>query len=202
MEGTIGEVRMFAANFAPRAWAFCQGQLLAIQSNTALFSILGTQYGGNGTTTFALPNLASRAMVGSGQGPGLSPYDNGEMTGTENVSLISSELPAHTHVATVTPGTGGGGQATLNGVNGLAGQASPAGALIGQDTAHNVSMFTSTGTPTAMDAGSIVVTKVAAPPVTGVTLDPAGNSIPHNNIQPSLALNYIICLQGIFPSRN
>ncbi|MGN6398641.1 MAG: phage tail protein [Mucilaginibacter sp.] len=202
MEGTIGEVRIFAATFAPRTWAYCQGQLLAIRSNTALFSILGTQYGGDGVTTFALPNLASRAMVGTGQGPGLSQYDNGDMTGTENVTLLQSELPAHTHATTVTPGTGGTGQATLNGVNGLAGQAGPGGGLIGQDTTHNVSMFASSGTPVAMDSGSIVVTKVQAQPVTGVTLAPAGSTLPHNNIQPSLALNYIICMQGVFPSRN
>lgn len=202
MEGTIGEVRMFAANFAPRTWAYCQGQILSIASNTALFSILGTQYGGNGTSTFALPNLASRAFIGTGQGPGLSPYDNGEMVGTETVTLISSNLPSHTHTATVTPGTGATADVTLNGVNGLAGQASPAGGLPGQDTAHNVSMYVASGTPVAMDPGSIVVTKVSTAPVSNVVLAPAGNTIPHNNIQPSLVLNYIICMQGVFPVRN
>jgi len=193
---------MFAANFAPRTWAYCQGQILSIASNTALFSILGTQYGGNGTSTFALPNLASRAFIGTGQGPGLSLYDNGEMVGTETVTLISSNLPSHTHTATVTAGTGATADVTLNGVNGLAGQASPAGGLLGQDTAQNVNLFAATGTPVAMDPGSIVVTKVSTPAVTTVTLAPAGNTIPHNNIQPSLALNYIICLQGVFPVRN
>jgi microcystin-dependent protein len=202
MEGTIGEVRMFAATFSPRNWAYCQGQLIAIRSNTALFSILGTQYGGDGVTTFALPNLASRAMVGTGQAAGFSSYENGEMTGSENVGLINAELPAHTHVPTVAAGAAPTADVTLNGANGLAGQASPQGGLVGQDTAHNVSMYASTGTTVAMDPGSIVVSKVVAPPVTGVTLAPAGNSVPHANIQPSLALNYIICLQGIFPSRN
>src|SRR5437660_12354605 len=93
----IGEIRMFAGNFAPMNWAFCNGQLLAIQSNTALFSILGTTYGGNGTTTFALPNLQCRVPVAAGAGPGLSDRLLGEEGGVENVSLLISEMPSHTH---------------------------------------------------------------------------------------------------------
>src|SRR6188508_951854 len=99
MEGMIGEVRMFAGNFAPKNWAFCQAQVIAIASNTALFSILGTTYGGNGTTTFGLPDLRGRVCIGPGQGPGLSNYALGEMAGTQNVTLMINEIPAHTHAA-------------------------------------------------------------------------------------------------------
>src|ERR1043165_413561 len=97
MEGVIGYVTMFAGNFAPKNWAFCQGQIINIASNTALFSILGTVYGGNGTTTFALPNLVGREVVGVGQGPGLSAYSLGEVTGTPNVTVNSVQMPMHTH---------------------------------------------------------------------------------------------------------
>jgi microcystin-dependent protein len=102
----IAEIRMFGFNFAPRNWALCQGQLLAISQNTALFSILGTQYGGNGTSNFALPDFRSRIPVGSGNGPGLSPYVNGEVSGVENVSLTISTLPAHHHTAGCQTATG------------------------------------------------------------------------------------------------
>jgi microcystin-dependent protein len=98
-EPFLGEIVMFGGNFAPRGWAFCNGQLLSISQNTALFSILGTTYGGNGTTTFALPDLRGRAPMHQGQGPGLSPRQLGEQTGTESVQLLTSEMPAHNHPA-------------------------------------------------------------------------------------------------------
>ena len=202
MQGTIGEVRMFAANFAPLNWALCQGQILPIQQNTALFSILGTYYGGDGVRTFALPDLRGRSIVGAGQGPGLSPYNIGQPTGTENVTLLQGNLPVHNHVATVAPGTGGSATVTLNGVNGAAGQVPPGANLLGQDTAQNVSLYASSGTTVAMDPTSIAVSKVSGPQLTTVNLNPTGGNIPHNNIQPSLVVNYIICLQGIFPIRN
>ncbi len=202
MEGTIGEVRMFAANFAPLNWALCQGQILPIQQNTALFSILGTTYGGDGVRTFALPDLRGRSIVGAGQGLGLSLYNIGQVTGTENVTLLQSNLPAHTHTATVAAGTGGSATATLNGVNGAAGQVAPGGNLLGQDTTQNVSLYASSGTTGAMDPGAITVTKVSGPQLSTVNLNPAGGSLPHNNMQPSLVVNYIICLTGIFPVRN
>src|SRR5207237_1718710 len=112
MDGNIGEIRLFAPNFAPKYWAFCQGQLLPINQNTALFSILGTTYGGNGVTTFALPDLRSRIPVHFGQGPGLSPYSLGQVSGTEYVTLLITEMPSHvptthglTHTAHIEPTT-------------------------------------------------------------------------------------------------
>src|SRR6476620_8139642 len=104
MEGYIAESRLFAGNFAPRGWAFCQGQLLSISQNTALFSILGTTYGGNGQTTFGLPDLRGRVPIHSGgsQGPGLSPYDLGEMGGTETNTLTINQMPAHNHTVQFT----------------------------------------------------------------------------------------------------
>src|SRR5882757_2518162 len=97
MDPFLGEIRPLPYNFAPRGWAFCQGQLLPIQQNAALFSILGTQYGGNGTSNFALPNLQGRAPIGSGQGPGLSPYTQGDTVGTESVTLQTGSMASHTH---------------------------------------------------------------------------------------------------------
>jgi microcystin-dependent protein len=102
MEGTIGEIRMFAGNFNPRTWAFCQAQLLPIAQNTALFSILGTTYGGNGQTTFGLPDFRGRVAVGTGQGPGLPNVQLGEMAGTTTVTLLSTNMPAHNHAVTGT----------------------------------------------------------------------------------------------------
>src|SRR6218665_2094346 len=102
MDGTVGEIRLIAASFAPRSWAYCQGQLVAVRSNTALFSILGTTYGGDGTTTFGLPNFAGRASAGAGNGPGLTPYVPGEMIGTNTTTLLTTNLPNHTHLTTAT----------------------------------------------------------------------------------------------------
>src|SRR5438270_2669849 len=96
-EPFLGEIRMFGGNFAPRGWSLCNGQLLPIAQNTALFSLLGTTYGGNGQTTFALPDLRGRVPLHWGQGPGLSNYDLGEQTGTESVTLLSTQMPAHSH---------------------------------------------------------------------------------------------------------
>jgi len=202
MEGTIGEVRMFAANFAPVNWALCQGQILPIQQNTALFSIVGTYYGGDGVRTFALPDLRGRTIAGAGQGNGLSIYDIGEVTGTETVTLLQSNLPVHNHAATVAAGTGAGGTLTLNGVNGAAGLVQPGGNLLGQDTAQNVSLYAASGTAVAMAPGAITVTNVDGPHLTSVTLNPTGGNLPHNNIQPSTVVNYVICLSGVFPVRN
>src|SRR5687767_4659649 len=104
-EPFIAQITLFAGNFAPRGWAFCQGQILSIAQNTALFSLLGTTYGGDGQTTFALPDLRGRVPVGTGQGPGLSPYQAGQKSGVENTTLLSTQMPAHVHTAntTVTP---------------------------------------------------------------------------------------------------
>ena len=173
MEGYLAEIRTFASNFAPRGWAFCQGQILSIAQNTALFSLLGTTYGGNGQTTFALPNFSSRVAVGTGQGPGLSLYTLGELAGVESVTLAAGNLPAHSHTigANTGPGTA----------------SSPAGNVMAtaQDPNRNgLSLYAAT--PNASMAA------------TGVT----GSSSPIPIVQPYIAMNYIICMEGIFPSRN
>src|SRR5437763_6086070 len=169
----IGQIVLFAGNFAPRGWALCHGQLLAISQNTALFSILGTTYGGNGQTTFALPDFRGRVPVGPGQGPGLSDYDLGEQTGTEAVTLLVAEIPSHNHQANCT--------------NNTADEASPGGHIWATD-ASGVTGEYSTGSPsTTMGAAAIA---------------PTGGNQPHTNIQPVLCVNFIIALEGIFPSRN
>jgi microcystin-dependent protein len=176
-EPFLGQIMLVGFNFAPQGWAFCNGQLLSIAQNTALFSLLGTTYGGNGTTTFALPDLRGRAAVGFGQGPGLSPYTQGESTGTETVTLTVGQIPAHSHLVAANAAS--------------ASVLSPSGADLAQ----------------GVDSGRQPVNTYSTPPITApVTLDPAtvqpsGGSRPHENIQPVLALNYIIALQGIFPSR-
>jgi microcystin-dependent protein len=178
MEGYIGQVILFAGNFAPRGWAFCQGQLLSIQTNTALFSILGTTYGGNGQTNFALPDLRGRVAVGQGQGPGLSNWVLGESTGVENVSLVVTEMPAHSHLVQVSAGAADTGTASNN-------YLANANAQFGADPIPVNTYNGGTGATLAVN-----------------TIGPAGGSQPHENIQPSLCINYIICLEGIFPSRN
>ena len=181
MEGTIGEIRMFAGNFAPRNWAFCQGQLLPISQNTALFSILGTTYGGNGQTTFALPNFSSREAVGVGQGPGLSAISLGESAGTENTTLTVNQIPAHTHTAT------------------------PAGLTLGSKaerpgtTDTPVSNYFSilTGSNLYSSTQDVSMANMNAP-----ALSPTGASQPFAQRAPYLGMNHIICMFGIFPSRN
>lgn len=174
----IGSIVMFAGNFAPRGWAFCQGQVLPIAQNTALFSLLGTTYGGNGQTTFALPDLRSRVPVGQGQGPGLSPYVLGEVTGVESVALASNQMPAHNHNVQVSSGQADSATANNNYL------AVANGSLAGDPVAVN----TYNGTPNGMLGNN--------------SISMTGGSQPHDNIQPSLCMNYIIALEGIFPSRN
>ncbi|MEO6391218.1 MAG: tail fiber protein, partial [Pyrinomonadaceae bacterium] len=171
----IAGIVMFAGNFAPRSYAFCQGQILSIAQNTALFSLLGTTYGGNGTTTFALPDLRGRVPIGPGQGPGLSPYVLGQQSGTPTVTLLTTEMPAHVHAAAP------GGNNTDSNPNSVK---SPQNAVFGYSDdaplyapASNTTMGASTS---------------------GIT----GSTQPHENMQPYLGLYYIIALQGIFPSRN
>ena len=165
---------MFAGTFAPRGWAFCSGQLLPIAQNTALFSILGTTYGGNGQTTFALPDLRGRAPVHGGQGPGLSTYTIGEQGGTESVTLLSTQMPAHTH--------------TLQADQNAADSTDPAAHLMG-----NIGVGQ---TPTQYSSGS------ANTAMNPTSIGPAGGSQPHANMQPFLCVNFIIALEGIYPSRN
>ncbi|MCK8501372.1 MULTISPECIES: phage tail protein [Myxococcus] len=172
-EPYIGEIRMFAGNFAPRGWAFCQGQILAIAQNTALFAILGTTYGGNGQTTFALPDLRGRYPMQPGQGPGLSPRTLGEQGGSETVTLISNQMPQHTHSLNVSSQQGD--------------TETPVGTVLAAD--NNGTIFNYRAAP---------IDGTMNPAAIGI----AGGSQPHNNMSPFLCLNFIIALEGIFPSRN
>jgi microcystin-dependent protein len=174
MDPFLGEIRIFGGNFAPQGWALCNGQTLAINQYTALFSILGNRYGGNGQTTFCLPNLGGGVPVGMGQGPGLSPRELGETGGSAAVTLAQQEIAPHTH--------------TVSGVGANGTGKSPANASWAQ--------YNSTNRP-ATHANIYG----AAPDVTmsPAALSSAGQSQPHNNMQPWLALNYIICLDGIYP---
>ena len=175
----LGSIFLFAGNFAPIGYALCQGQLLAINQNTALFSILGTTYGGNGTTTFALPDLRGRVPLGWGQGPGLSNYDLGEETGTETTILNITQMPSHNHLIGVS--NAAGTQATPGGgVPALPAMSHPiaeAPAPLGYATTTNAQMLPTTITTT-------------------------GGNQPFSTLQPVLCINYIIALQGIFPSRS
>jgi len=171
----VAEIRIFPFNFAPKGWAFCDGQLLPLSQNTALFSLLGTTYGGDGKSTFALPDLQGSAPMHPGQGPGLSLYDLGQTGGSEFVTLLTSEIPAHQHnVGMATTATG----------NSL----TPEGSTWATTPSGRGLLFVyHSGPPTAkMLADSIL---------------PAGGSLPHNNMQPYLTLNFCIALQGVFPQR-
>lgn len=176
IEPFIGEVDLVAFNFAPTGYAMCDGQLLPISQNTALFSLLGTFYGGDGKSTFALPDLRGRRVVGMGQGPGLSPYDIGQSGGEESVTLLVSELPAHRHpvVANTAVGT----------------SLSPTNNFWAAQTSTNLY----SNAPAPNIPGSTVAMSPSA-------ILPTGGTLPHENRSPYLALNYIIALQGIFPSR-
>lgn len=168
-EPFIGEIHMMANNYAPRNYAYCNGQLLPIQQNTALFSLLGTQFGGNGTTTFALPNLQGRAPMAPGAGPGLTPRTIGEAGGSETVALLPTQIPGHSHA--------------------LAVQSSPA------DRGNAL------GARLAQTADNVYAAPVAANQLAPNALAAAGGGQPHNNMQPFLAIGFVIALQGIFPSR-
>ena len=181
MEGTIGEIRMFAGTFAPQAWAFCQNQIMPIAQNTALFSILGTTYGGNGQTTFALPDFRGRVALGTGQGPGLPAVQLGEVAGTSSVTLITANLPAHNHplTGTVNPTANNDGTGLSN---------NPTGARMGASG----NIFT-----TATDE-QVNMAPAASTLAVGIT----GSSQPFSIMPPYTGMNYIICSEGIYPSRN
>jgi len=178
-ESIIGFVTLFAGNFAPLNWAFCDGSLIPIQANTALFAIIGTTYGGNGKTTFALPDLRGRALIGAG--PGITPYEPGETGGTESTGpLTNSNIPGHTHTlqGTITPHAAG-----------VANSLTPKNAVYA--TNNNQQMYAySTDVNMASYTATITTTAVGA-----------ANPQPLPILHPVLALNYIICLRGVFPSR-
>ncbi|MCX2583534.1 phage tail protein [Pedobacter sp. MR22-3] len=206
MEGTIGEIRMFAGTFAPRYWSICNGQMLQVRGNTALFAIIGNIYGGDGKTTFMLPDLQGRTIVGAGQGQGLSLYDPGDALGVEALSINSSEMSAHNHnlIYTAAAGTA---TVTIKVLADQYDQPGPAGNLLGAPDALGESIY---GVPQGMAqevpmaTGTLTVTKVTGPQLTSVTIAATGAAVPavHENRQPSLALNYMICLLGNFPMRN
>jgi microcystin-dependent protein len=179
MDGYLAEIRIWAATFAPRNWAFCQGQILAISQNTALFSLLGTTYGGDGRTTFALPDLRGRVPVGVGNGPGLTNRSQGQKGGTESVTLTEQQIPSHTHTAAST--------LSASASEGTAGN--PAGNL--PAASREMPLYSTSANLVQMDAGAI-----------DTTVANAGGSQSHTNMQPHIGLHYIICLQGIFPSRS
>jgi Microcystin-dependent protein len=181
----VGEIRIFAGTFAPTGWALCDGQILSISSNTALFSILGTTYGGNGQTTFALPNLNGRVPIGTGSGPGLTPRVEGETGGQETVTLLSTEMPAHSH--TVTAGAVG-----VPCYTGVGNSDTPENSY----PASSSKSYTTTETANASTKGAMNTTGST------VTLATTGGGQPHNNLQPYLVVRYIIALQGIYPARN
>ncbi|OBZ15960.1 phage tail protein [Bacillus sp. FJAT-26390] len=169
----VGEIRIFAGNFAPKGWALCDGQLLPLSQNTALFSILGTMYGGDGKTNFALPDLRGRAPMQQGQGPGLTERTQGEADGDPNVTLLTNEIPSHSHA----PAAVAVSNANL-----------PADALW-------AGLAQGRGVP-ALYGNS------PAQPMSPLAIGIAGQSLPHNNMQPYLGLNFIIALTGIFPPRS
>jgi microcystin-dependent protein len=169
----VAEIRIFAFTFAPQGWAQCNGQLLAISQNTALFSLLGTVYGGDGKSTFALPDLQGAAALHPGQGQGLGSYNLGQTGGSDTVTLLQSEIPAHSH--------------SMVASNQQANQLAPAPDRTLARTAGGFGYQTNTSQNLAqMDPN---------------TLSPSGGSAPHNNRQPSLSMNFCIALQGVFPAR-
>jgi len=168
----VAEIRMFGFNFAPTGWAQCNGQLMPISQNTALFSLLGTFFGGNGQTTFALPNIQGSAPMHHGQGAGLSQRFLGEIGGSATSTLLLSELPVHTH--------------SMQGVSNFANSTSPTGRLLGRPFGGGFLYKDATNATELMDANSIAV---------------AGASLPHNNMMQFLVVNFCIALQGVFPQR-
>ena len=172
-EPFVGEIRMFAGNFAPRGWAFCEGQLLAVSQNDALFSLLGTIYGGDGRTTFGLPELRGRIPIHAGTGAGLSPRRLGAKAGAEEVTLITNQIPPHAH--------------TVRGTNDAADASTPIGNVPAQSSAVDLYVADAPVATNAFAAGAV--------PNTGGSRD-------HTNLMPFLCVNFIIALFGIYPSRH
>jgi microcystin-dependent protein len=180
MDPYIGELRLFGFTFAPVGWALCNGQVLSISHNAALFSILGTQYGGNGTSNFALPNLQGQVPISQGAGPGLTPFDPGSTGGEQTHTLVSSEMPAHSHSLTAKPvaavnTTPAAGSVTSEGHGGARG------------STFNVNTYTTNSPGTTLNPAAVGA---------------AGNGAGHDNMQPSLTVNWCIALQGVYPPRS
>jgi microcystin-dependent protein len=169
----LGEIRIFPFNFAPKGWAFCDGQLMPISQMTALFSLLGTQFGGDGKSTFALPDLQGNVPLHFGQGPGLTPYNIGDSGGAPTIALLTTEMPAHNHSTACNSALGN--------------KPKPNGNYWASDAAGILTQYAPAGDGSQMNPQAIGV---------------AGSSLPHNNMQPYLALNFCIALQGIYPPRS
>jgi microcystin-dependent protein len=169
----VGEIRMFAGNFAPNGWMFCEGQSLPISENDVLFQLIGTTYGGDGQETFNLPNLASRVPIHMGTGPDGTTYQIGEQAGTESVTLTTPQIPAHNHPATATNSQG-----------------------VSQNPSGAVLAAASTAQP-----NTILYGNDSAVPMNNTAIGPTGGSQPHENTQPFLCIDFIISLFGVFPSQ-
>lgn len=176
MDPFVAEIRIFSFNFAPKGWAFCDGQILPLSQNTALFSLLGTTYGGDGKSNFALPNLQGCAAMHPGQGPGLSLHDLGETGGSETVTLLESEIPSHSHALMADAANDGQAHSPLNGSYAKIPPGSP---------------------PAYASAPATMPVNMSS-----FALAPAGGNQPHNNMQPYLTLNFCIALQGVYPPRS
>src|SRR5437868_5984515 len=171
----VGEIRMFGGNFAPAGWMLCQGQLIPISENETLFNLIGTTYGGDGQSTFGLPSMASRVAVHQGTGSGLSTYQLGELAGVEQVTLSTQQIPIHNHAVLITQ----------------------TNQQLGPGNAYFATATSSQAGVNAYDNADPADT-----PLVNTSLQPAGGSQPHDNFQPTLAINFIISLFGIFPSQN
>lgn len=185
MEPYIGQIQLFGFYFAPRGWMLCQGQIISIAQNTALFSLLGTTFGGNGQTTFALPHLGGRVAVGQGQAPGVGHnYQMGEVAGSETTTLTTNNMPAHTHPMT----------SVLNGTTAAGTSSDPSGRALANAKDINTdpaNIYATGGSAVALSGSSV-----------NTTAGVSGGSQPFSIVQPYLTLNYCIAIEGIFPSRN
>jgi microcystin-dependent protein len=176
-EPFLGQIQLYSFNFAPKQWAFCAGQILPISQYTALFSLLGVSFGGDGVRSFGLPNLQQNVAIGYGTGPGLSTYDMGEQGGTPAITITNTEMAAHTHSLMATTDRGNAQSATNN--------------LLGTGAS---------GPPNSQNVANLYITAVPNV-VMPASIGPTGGNLPHANVQPSLTLNYCIALAGVFPQR-
>jgi microcystin-dependent protein len=178
MDPFLAEIRIFPFNFAPKGWAFCDGQLLPLSQNTALFALLGATYGGDAKSNFALPNLQGSVAIHAGQGPGLSLYDLGQTAGSETVTLLTSQIPSHSHF--------------LNADTGAATTGNPSGGAYAEGKWN-----------APPNSGLVNIYTTAAPDtqLAPTAISVAGGGLPHNNMMPYLTLNFCIALQGVFPAR-
>lgn len=202
----LGEIRMAGFNFAPQGWAFCQGQLMSISQNQALFALLGTTYGGNGVQTFGLPDLRGRSPVGFGQGPGLSAIELGESAGVEAATLTQSQMPVHTHAAVATTSA----TAPTTGAIAIPASTATTGQVIEPSTTAVLGTVSAGGRSGAFyvsgDGNTTLkpfnVSLTTGAPTVGVNLATSGGSQPLDVRNPYLGVNFIIALNGIFPSRS